>query len=385
MKRAILSLAAFGLLLSSLTACTQNQKLGPLRKGRALEEHGEYVVALDHYQRMKDVEFREECLNNLHYLYGDILDAMSAINGTEAPSAEQYYALGDAYYDTAESIPQGAVRPNAEFDLETYFAQKTNQLHTKALTALEQAQQSAPHYGEALLLEGVIYEEQEKSEQAIAAYQKLLEYEPENVEAIVRLSRLVYAQDKHQKGLKLAQQAVALSPENPKAHFALGNIYAREGQRDLARDEFHQTLCLDPHYPEVYYLIGQIFLARNDLIDAERIIRLGTVNNPDSLKMRVFYTGLKSVLDQQEQEDVLAIIRQFEGPDAPNNLRNVRMAEQNILVQLRYYKLRLKLLERQRPYSLGCSGTEEHPFFEKQIRQTQDKIQEINELLASAE
>ncbi|PIE33832.1 hypothetical protein CSA56_09985 [candidate division KSB3 bacterium] len=388
MRKYVVSIFMFGLLFSILSACSHrgDRHLGPLRQGRALEEEGEYVAAQDHYQKMKEPAFREVCINNLHYLYGDILDAMAAINGEDQPTSEQYYALGEAYYEKARTIPQGVnIEPNAELDLVTYFTQEKAQLQAKALASLEQVQQRQPDHTEALFLEGTVYEEQEEPEKAIAVYQDLLHHDPGNPEALLRLSRLFYQQGSYQKSLKLAERVVAFSPTNPEAHFVLGNIYSQQGQLDLALDEFHQTLCLEPRYQEAYYRIGQYFLAQNNLIEAERVIKLGAVNNPDSVQMGIFYTGLKSVLDQQEQDDVLEIIQQLEGQDISSDLQNVNMADQNIPVQLRYYELRLKLLKRQRPYHLTCSETEEHPFFERQIIQTENKIHEIQEFLTSIE
>jgi tetratricopeptide (TPR) repeat protein len=196
---------------------------------------------------------------------------------------------------------------------------------------------------------------------------------------------LLHEQGQFETGRKLVEQVVADAPDNAEAHFTLGNIHAEQGSETLAIEEFHQTLCLDPHHIEAYYSIVRFFLAQNNLIDSERVMKLGVSHNPDSLAMGLFYNSLKSVLDKQEQESVLKIIQQLEEGFNPDNVQQIDISQQNMATQLRYFDLRLKLLQRQRPYLLSCSEIEENPFFERQIGQTQAKIEAIKQLLTASE
>lgn len=384
MKKYILSVMLIGIILCNLTACTTGKTSGPLQKGRRLEEDGDYTAALRKYRGINDEEFRQISSNNLYYLYGDILEAMAAIKGD--PSSEQYYKLAQAYYDKAETIPEGAeIAPNAELDLHAYFAQQREQLQTNAMKALDKATELQPDNDEALLLEGIIYEEKDEPEKAITVYEEVLQFNPENPEFFVRLGRLLHEQGEFEIGRKLVEQAIADAPGNAEAHFTLGNIYAEQGSENLAIEEFHQTICLDPHHIETYYSIARFFLAQNNLIDTERVMQLGISNNPDSLPMGLFYNSLKSVLDRQEQESVRKIIQQLEGGFVPDNVQQINISQQNFETQLRYFDLRLKLIQRQRPYLLPCSEFEENPYFEKQIGQTQAKLEEIKQLLTASE
>ena len=410
MKKYLLHSIMIGLLLISLAACAKQKKTGPLLQGRALEKDGEYLAALHHYEGMKDQNFRQDNIQNLYYLYGDILEAMQAINSGD-PSAGQYYQLGEAYYEKIQSIPEtSAIVPNSPLDLNNYFEQQREQFQGKALTALNTTTQMQPSHQEALWLEGMLHEERGETDQAILAYRKMLQIDsgsigilsknttsmmaavPEDpvmkrqhAKAMARLGRLLHEQGDSEDGLELVKYAIFLDPQNAEAYFNLAELYARQGDSAHAIIQYEAALCIEPAYLEAYYRIARIYLLRSEPIEAERILRLGRLNNPESLHLGAFHSAIKEMIDRQEQDKAQQIIQLLEGQPVSNDLGTLDVSGQNYEVQRLYFELRLQLLQRQRPYWLACGSIEEHPYFTTQIARTQAKIKSIGDILASPE
>ena len=381
MKHAWKRIIVVGMIAASLTACARREKIGPLRAGRALEKQGEYVAALSHYEQMKDEQFRDTCIQNLRYLYGDILDAMQAMNA-QTPSAEEYFALGQAYYDKAESLPdKQAFLPNMSLDLRQYADAQRASFQERALASLHSATAMQPNHADALLLEGIVYEEQGESDKAIVIYQKLLQNGVEQAQIYDRLAALLYERGEKEDALDLAKQAAAQFSTDAQAHFTLGNLFAYEGKDEDAIHSYRRALCADPSVIEAYYRIAQYYLAQNDLIDAERVMKLGVFNNAASVPLNQFYAALKTALDEQLLDEVNQIFMDFSGDAGSKRLGEMDISEQTPGLQLQYHRLRLKLVERLRPYRLPCEATAENPYFDQQVQRSQREIDKINALL----
>jgi tetratricopeptide (TPR) repeat protein len=386
MKKHALWVVLLCMIGGGLIACASRSQVGPIRQGRDLEEEGEYVRALKHYQQIGNPIVRQESTQNLHYLYGDILEALLALNTGQNPEA--YYTLGSAYYEKALSIPQAQeVIANPGFDTEAYFSKQRTQLQSQAISALETATQRQSDHKEALLLQAYIHEEREESEKAIRLYQQLLELNTQSADVLYRLAHLLYTRGQHEMGLKLAQEAVLRYPHHPKAHFVLGMVYEQEGQKEQAITAFQQAACSDPHSIEPYSRIAQLLLMHEQPVDAERVLRWGFSNNPESLQLSIFYHSLKSVLDRQELQELNAIYRALVGERSANlqiEALEGRDFGPSPALEIRHLQLQQIIVKRQKPYDPACPGIEVNPYFDKQIARIQKKIEEIEpQLLAS--
>ncbi len=373
---------------------------GSLQEGRALEEQGNYVGALNNYEDMEDQNFGRISIHNLRYLYGDILDAMMELQ--ENPnSPESHFVLGNAYYEKAQSVPVWPeIAPNSMFDSASYFSRQREQFNTQATAALQSATQLRPNYEDALFVQGKVYEDTEEPEKAIEIYQHLLgrkteqpevlslEQKAEEPEVFSRLSILLYKQGQTEKGLELAKQAVTLSPDDPEFHFSLGQLYAEEGEDEQAITEFQETLCRDSSYVEGYYKIAQVYLGQGNFVDAERILLLGRVKNLESLRLSKFYTSLKTIMDDKELEEFTSIYRDLVGEVADRLLLEAlegRDFEASPALEIRYQRFKQRAVNRRRPYLLPCSGEKENPFYDRQIAKMQKTIDELAQSLESSE
>ena len=387
MKRLIRWIGVGCLIAGSVTACARQQKInGPLMQGRELEKQGEYVQALRHYENLKDAAFREMCIQNLRYLYGDILDALTTLQAEAPVPATAYYALGAAYYEKFMTLPtaQTVLPTSSAFDATAFAAQQRVQMQTQALAALETATQMQPSDAKSLLLQGIVYEEQGAPEQAKQIYQQMLDRGLPNAEAMYRLAYLTYP-DQPQQALDLAAQAVAQYPAHPHAHFSFGVLSAQEGNLEQAVSEFEQTVCLDAQDAEAYYRLAQIFLGQQNLIDAERVLRFAVQQNPASQQLGLFYAALKTILDEQELASANAVYQQIGGTVAESAAGVPDLSAQSPTLQLAYQRLRLRLIQRQRPYRLPCTAEAENPYFANQLQQTQTKLTQLEQVLLSTQ
>lgn len=384
MKRYLLFMLGLCVLGGSLISCGKPVQEATLMQGRALEEQGDYIGAFDYYQRVKNPSFRQICTSNLRYLYGDILDAMLAQkNAPETPDIQ--YLLGKAYYEKAASLPQGLeISPNPDFDSHTYFSKRREYFQNQAMTALTTATAMKSDYPEALLLQAALYEESDAPEQAIPIYQRLLTLQPESPRVSSHLGQLLYRQGQTTEGIELAEQAVQYAPDNAEAHVILAGLYAEEGQEIPAIQHFQHAICADPHDYEIYYRLSQIFLYNGNLIDAERVLRLGFINNPGALSLGLFYAALNSLLDGKAEDEAKQIIQQMEGEAAQDQTGKIQMSGEDPELQIRYLRLRMKLIQRQRPYWLPCSNEEENPYFDSQLQMTERQITALEQMLTEA-
>ena len=371
----------------SLLGCARHKGPGSLIEGRELEKEGKYTEALTHYQKnIKDADFRDTCIHNLHYLYGDILSAMEAINASAAPSAVQYYALGQAYYDKAASYPdETAFLGNVTMDLEAYSLQESSRHRERALTAIDTAVNMQPNLADAALLQGILYEEQDQPDKAIAVYQKLLVQGVEQAQVYYRLAPLLYDRGETTLAIDIAQQGAAQFSSDAQAHLVLGNLYAYEGRDEDAINAYRRALCVDPHLVEGYYRIVQYYFGFNKLIDAERVLKFAVMNNPDSAPLSQFYRSVAAMIDRQHLEMANQIFNDFNGDPGTTNITQINIAEQTPALQLQYYDLQMQLVQRQRPYRLPCAAEKENPYFETQLRNTQEEVNKILALLQTPE
>lgn len=378
-------ITAICLIACSLVACARDQKaVRPQQYGRMLEEQGDYLNALKYYQALKDRIFQDTSIRNLRYLYGDILDALIA-QQTDPNAAGVHYALGRAYYEKARSIPSGqSVTPNQGFDSDRYFAEQRQQLQTSANTELGTAIQQRPDDQEAVLLQGKLAEDMRQPDAAIAVYQRLIDLDTTSPEPMYRLALLLSQSGKAEQGLKLAQQAAAQYPKHPDTHFVLGLLSGNANNDEQAIREFQQTLCVDQTYLAAYEWLSQLYLQQNNLIDAERVLRFGAIRNPDAIRLNMLYKALSEALNLQEQTEADNIY-QLMSAAGINASADAGTQGQSSDVpqafQLRLLRLRLNAAKRQQPYSLSCPETDTppHPYFTRQIRLLQERIDRLEQ------
>jgi tetratricopeptide (TPR) repeat protein len=360
-----------------------------LQEGRRLEKNDKFFQAETLYQNMPGTDIRDDSQHNLQHLYGNIMDAMRMQQQNPA-SAKAQYALGKAYYKKAQTIPKTSVdvSPNLWFDLESYFAERRSHFQGNAQQALETANQLQTDYEEALLLEGIVHEEMGQPEKALPNYRRLQELYPDTAVPVYRLGLLLYERGETGEAIRLVEQATSTYPDDPNTHYVLGVLYAREHRYEQAIKEFERVLCINANYSEPYYNIAQIYLAENNLIDAERVLRMGLITHPESFKLAGFYGSVKSILDAQDDVEARFIAQRT--PTASEGVAELtgvssQTSELSPALQIRQATLYRRVLQRQQPYTPHCAEQEEDIYFSVQMAIFDEKIQSLTEMMASPE
>jgi tetratricopeptide (TPR) repeat protein len=106
---------------------------------------------------------------------------------------------------------------------------------------------------------GEVYEEQQRYDEALQAYEQALVIAPEEGAHHARIAKLCRRLGHLDKALLHARRVVELAPENAAAHYELGKVYE-------AREEFDDALtaCLeacerDPEVADYHYSAGVIY------------------------------------------------------------------------------------------------------------------------------
>ena len=93
--------------------------------------------------------------------------------------------------------------------------------------------------------------------------------------------------EKLERMREAAERAIQLDPSLAEAHGALGTAYARDGQWDLAERSFRRAIEIDPSLSTTRVTFARFVLwPLGRMGDAVREARLGTANDPLSLRAR---------------------------------------------------------------------------------------------------
>ena len=138
----------------------------------------------------------------------------------------------------------------------------------EAVSAYQEAIRLKPQYVEALSNVGNVYRRQRQWANAIAAYKQARTLKPQSADLLNNLG-VVY-KEKGDLVLALAQyqQATQLSPQHAEAHHNIGVVLKDQGKLDEAAAAFQQALSLKPNYPNAHYHLGLVWLWQQRATDA---------------------------------------------------------------------------------------------------------------------
>ena len=205
-----------------------------------------------------------------------------------------------------------------------YFDSKQNQ---KALLQLTQARQQDPQNIAALMLAGVIHEQEKNYPAAADAYEQLLVIHPQFSPALNNLAYL-YSEflGRLDRASELAQKARALHPADPATADTLGWILYQKGQYgpalkllQEAADQLAGEPEIQAHLGMVYYMMGNPAPARNafqkalgshpDFPGRDACNRCLTVLAIDPLKPAASDCGLLERIITKTPNDPVALVR----------------------------------------------------------------------------
>lgn len=228
------------------------------------------------------------------YLY---YAASSAVNGgpDNYDQAIQYYTeLKDLNYDGSAikySAVDSATGETVDLDEQSY------ELYKKTNAYKDFKEEKTPSKRAEIVKNiALIYQEQGKNEEALAAYDDAMASNPDDVNLVLNKANLYYAMDQKDKFKELMAKASEMAPDNPDLLYNIGVINMEQGNMEEARAAYKKALEVDPNYINALLNLSTTYVNEgNDLVDVMN--NLGT-SRADTQK----YDELKTKRDDLFKE-----------------------------------------------------------------------------------
>ena len=107
---------------------------------------------------------------------------------------------------------------------------------------------------------GILYKDQERIGESMAAYTKAIEINPEYENTYYNLGNLYIHLKQHHKAVEFYQKAIDLNPNYAQCYNNLGNAYKDTGRIDEAIDSYKKAIRLNPHYAMAMSNLGVAYL-----------------------------------------------------------------------------------------------------------------------------
>lgn len=128
----------------------------------------------------------------------------------------------------------------------------------KALEKLTQAIELKRDYAPAHYLIAVVYDQQGKSDQAIAKLQEAKRISPDDVGLVFQLGMVHWQKNKLAEAQLEFERARDLNPRHSNARYMLGLVYDKKGDKEKARQEFSAVSVLNPENEEVQKILANL-------------------------------------------------------------------------------------------------------------------------------
>jgi len=208
-------------------------------------------------------------------------------NPTQTALTQAEEAIEKQDYTTAEPLLRGIVDKDpsnyaAWFDLG--FLYNAQNKTDEAISAYEQSVHANPAVFESNLNLGLLLAKYNKpgAEQALRAATKLTptsQVEDGQAHAYLALGRVLTA-SQPDEAVKAFQQSASLLPRNPEPHLAAGEILEQQNKFADAEQEYKQALALDPASSEALVGLANIYLRGARFPEAEEFLRKVAAQRP---------------------------------------------------------------------------------------------------------
>ena len=232
--------------------------------------------------------------NDTIYLY---YAASSAVNGgpDNYDQAIKYYSkLKDLNYDGSE-VKYSAV--DVATGETVSLGEQEYELYKKTNSYKDFKEEKTPSKKAEIVKNiALIYQEQGKNEEALAAYDDALANNPNDVNLVLNKANLYYSMGDKDKFKELMGQASDMAPDNPDLLYNIGVINMEQGNMDEARAAYKKALEVDPNYTNALLNLSTTYVNEGNVL-VDEMNSLGT-SRADTQK----YDELKEKRDQLFQE-----------------------------------------------------------------------------------
>jgi tetratricopeptide (TPR) repeat protein len=170
---------------------------------------------------------------------------------------------------------------------------------------------------------GLILRQQQKVDEAGAAFEHALELTPENLPIIEQLVELDISRKDFEAAMQRARQQLAKEPNLPGAYFLEGKIYFAQGEWDRAEAALHKALDLDPNFSSAFDLLISTYVSTKKLDQAIKELQTVLSKSPDNVRavtsLALIYDKMQDYAKAADTYEKLLLIRP-DSAEAMNNL-----------------------------------------------------------------
>ena len=233
--------------------------------GKILYQQGQYQPAIEQFKIFeakpdKNIdEYREsvQMIGLSHYALGHLAEAVPYLEKMAAVASgnsEINYALGVALIQTRQPAKARET-----------FARLFNVPKDSAA---------------AYLLNAKMHVRQQFEEVAETELNQALALNPKLPEVRFVLGELAIYHAQIDKGIELLKQEIALNPSSAMAYYRLGEGLSRQLKWDEAVPPLQKSIWINPFFSGPYIVLGKVYLKKNDLSNAELLLRRAAAIDP---------------------------------------------------------------------------------------------------------
>jgi tetratricopeptide (TPR) repeat protein len=173
----------------------------------------------------------------------------------------------------------------------------------EAALCLTQWLERRPDDVQAVLFRGLVSEQLQQRDEAIASYRRVVQLDPEHDEGRLRLCGLLLQVGRGGEAAAHLEYLLGRVPDNPVVPVYLARARAQAGRRDEARRLLDEVLARAPQYGPALAERGKLALAERDLESAEALLRQACERDPSDYQAQY---QLYQCLAQRGKEAVRA-------------------------------------------------------------------------------
>lgn len=155
---------------------------------------------------------------------------------------------------------------------------------------------------------GVVLDAQDRSDEAVACYEKAIALKPDFAESYNNLGVALNAQGRSDEAVACYEKAIALKPDHAEAYNNLGVAFKDQGKRDAAVACYRKALAIRPDYADAYNSLGVALYEQGRLDEARSCHQRALAIRPDHAGACHHLGELRK--DQGEFDEAAALFRQ---------------------------------------------------------------------------
>ena len=117
---------------------------------------------------------------------------------------------------------------------------------------------------------GILAAREERTDDAIADFQRTLETDPKHVIALQNLGNAFRQKRDWPNARKALERALALNPDDPETNYSVGMVYAQQNDTEHAYEYLQKAITARPAYPEALNNLGILYLRTRRPEEAKR-------------------------------------------------------------------------------------------------------------------